>query len=121
MDEGIKKVSEDTLVKDSEFKNDELLAQREKNRHQKTLFFGVLVSSAILMVIALYSAISELMGEPSTQEVAILALMVTAPIVLILALMRYIYDGQKSDSPQPTLLLNVGKELAGVIQGIFKK
>ena len=121
MDEGIKKVSEDTLAKDSEFKNDELLAQRENNRHQKTLFFSVISSSALLMVIALGSAICELMGTPSTQEVAILALMITAPIILILALMRYIYDGKKSDNPQPTLLLNVGKELASVLQGIFKK
>ncbi|MEA1956252.1 MAG: hypothetical protein U9N02_07150 [Campylobacterota bacterium] len=47
--------------------------------------------------------------------------MITAPIILILALLRYVYDATKTDSPQPTLLLNVGKELAAVLQGIFKK
>lgn len=95
--------------------------KKQKKGHQQKLFWSVLPFSAFLIVIALFMAYKELQGSPTTQEVAILALMITAPIILVLALLRYVYDGQKSDAPQPTLLLNVGKELASVIQGIFKK
>ena len=114
-------VPSETIAKDSEFQNDEFLAKRERSKNQKILFFSVLGSSALLMVIALGSAVYELLGTPSTQEVAIIALMLTAPIILILALMRYVYDGKKADDPQPTLMLNIGKEFASVLQTIFKK
>ena len=93
----------------------------QKKAHQQKLFWAVLSFSIILMIIALVLAYRELAGTPTTQEVAILGLIITAPIIMVLALLRYVYEGKKSDAPQPTLLLNVGKELAGVIQGIFKK
>lgn len=95
--------------------------RKQKKEHQQKLFWAVLIFSGILMIIALILSYRELKGTPTTQEVAILGLIITAPIILVLALLRYVYDGKKSDTPQPTLLLNVGKELAGVIQGIFKK
>jgi len=99
----------------------DIVERKQKKSHQQKLFWSVLCFSIILMIIALVLAARELKGTPTTQEVAILGLIITAPIVMVLALLRYVYDGKKSDAPQPTLLLNVGKELAGVIQGIFKK
>lgn len=118
----LREVSEEIIQKDSEFKNDELLAQREKTKHQKTLFFSVVGSSALLMVVAISSAVYKLYtGSISTQEVAVLTFMITAPIILVLALMRYVYDGRKTDTPAPTLMLNVGKEFASVLTSIFKK
>ena len=101
--------------------NQDLNEKVQKKAHQQKLFWSVLLLSIISISYSMYLASSFLDAKPTTQQVAILGLMITAPIILILALLRYVYDGKKEDSPQPTLMLNVGKELAGVIQNIFKK
>lgn len=117
-----KEVTDEKNIHDSRFRQYELDEQEERNRNKKTLFFSVIGSSAFLMLIALFSSIYELTSDNvSTQKVAIITLLITAPIILVLALMRYIYDGKKIDDPQPTLMLNIGKEFAGVLTTIFKK
>lgn len=95
--------------------------EKQKRKHQQKLFWVVLILSVIFIICALYLAVQKLENYPTTQEVAILGLIVTAPIILVLALLRYVYDEKKSDNPQPTLMLNVAKELVGVLKAILKK
>ena len=118
MREGIKEVSQEVSERDKKLKDDELFAQIQKTGRQKTLFWAVLISSGGIMAFSLYVAYNELIGTPKTQEVAIIGFMLTIPVILILSLMRYVYDGKKSDEPQPTLLLNVGKEFVGMIKTV---
>ena len=120
----LKKPSNNTMVYDEKIKNNELSDKEERSKNKKTLFYSVLGTSGVLMIISVCCIVYKLTtdaGFISTQDVAVLAMMMTAPIILSLALMRYIYDGKKSDEPQPTLMLNVGKELASVLASIFKK
>ena len=119
MGNGITSVDDERLGQDSEFRDDEFIAQRKKNKHQNILFFGIAIISLILMIIAVYLSYVTLEGNPTTQKVAILVLMITAPIILILALMRYTYKGKESDNPQPTLMLNIGREFSSVLKEIF--
>jgi hypothetical protein len=74
--------------------------------------------SGVIILFSLCVAYNELIETPKTQEVAIIGFMLTIPVILILSLMRYVYDGKKSDEPQPTLLLNVGKEFVGMIKTV---
>jgi len=119
---GLKSVSKEQKEYDSAFKDDELSAKRENTKNRKTLFYSVLGTSFIIMIVAVGSSVCTLLRhDATTQNVAILALIITAPIIMILALMRYVYDGKKTDDPQPTLMLNIGKEFAAVLTTIFKK
>ena len=119
---GLKNPSEDQIEYDSEIKSNELDAKQKNTKQRNILFYSVGAISLILIIVAIGSAVCTLLaGSVTTQEVAVLTIMTTAPIILALALMRYVFDGKKSDAPQPTLMLNVGKELANVLVEIFKK
>lgn len=120
--EEIKKPSESILIYDEKLKNNELSEKEERSKNKKTLFYSILGGSALLMFIAISLAIFILCSrEASTQEVALITILITAPIILSLALMRYIYDGNKKDEPKPTLLLNVGKEIVEVLKDYLSK
>lgn len=118
MEDGIKEISVEMSERDKKLKDDELSSKIAKTTRQKILFWSVLVSSGAIMVFSLCVAYNELVGTPKTQEVAIIGFMLTIPVILMLSLMRYVYDGKKSDEPQPTLLLNVGKEFVGMIKTV---
>jgi len=118
MGESIKDISPEMAERDKKLKDDELSSKIAKTGRQKILFWSVLLSSGAIMIFSLYVAYKELIGTPKTQEVAIIGFMLTIPVILTLSLMRYVYDGKKSDEPQPTLLLNVGKEFVGMIKTV---
>lgn len=109
----------DTL--EDRFKSHEIASSAQRLKQQKILFRIVLVGSVIFLAFSVCIAFAELSTVVRAPEAVIIGMLITAPIILILALLRYVYDGSKSDDPQPTLMLNVGKELAGVLQSIFKK
>lgn len=121
MSTGLKEPSLEQKENSNKLFNQDLNEKVQKKAHQQKLFWSVMGLSFVLISFSVYLAFSLLHSKPTTQEVAIIGLMTTAPIILILALLRYVYDGKKEDSPQPTLMLNVGKELASMIQSIFKK
>ncbi len=111
----------DTTELNDEFKSFQIRKEEQRFNHQKYLFNGVIVVSGIIVIFVGLIANNFVKNDLTTQEALLLGMMITAPIILILALMRYVYDGKKEDNPQPTLMLNVGKELAGVITSIIKK
>jgi len=106
---------------EAKFRQHELENNAQKHRQQNVLFYSILGGSAIMIVWVMLEAFKQLANEITPQATIILGILITAPIISILALMRYVYDGKKKDDPQPTLLLNVGKELATVIKSIFGK
>jgi len=118
----LKTANADDTKLEHEFKNDDFIAKRERNKNKKILFYSILGTSGFLMMVAILSSLYVLMcSKATTQEVAILTIMTTAPIILSLALMRYTYDGSKTELPQPTLMLNIGKEFATVLTSVFKR
>jgi len=119
--DGIKQLPTEQEENSNKLFNQDLDEKEQKKSHQQKLFWSVLILSLVMIFYSVFQASLLLRVKPNTQEVAIVGLMITAPIILILALLRYVYDGKKEDSPQPTLILNVGKELANVLQSVFKK
>lgn len=59
--------------------------------------------------------------RPSTQGAVIAGLVIMVPVVLVLAMIRVLYgDGGGKDKTAPSIVLNVGKELANVIKSYIK-
>lgn len=119
--DGIKEPNEERIKNDNRLFDQNLKEKEQKKSQQRTLFRIVLLVSFCMIVFSMCEAHLLLHQKPSTQEVAIVVFMITAPIILILALLRYIYDGGKENSPKPTLTLNAVKEFIGVVQNILKK
>jgi len=117
----IKQVPDEVKIKSDRLFSQDINEKEQRKSHQQKLFWSVLLLSLIGIVFSIYTASTLLHTDPSNQKVAIIGLMITAPIILILALLRYVYDGKKTDDPQPTLMLNIGKEFASVLTTIFKK
>jgi len=121
MDE-LKQVPNDRVDYGRKIEENELSSKQDNTKNKKILFYSVMSTSFLLLIVAIASSVCTLLSHSvTTQEVAVLTIMVTAPIIMILSLMRYVFDGKKEDAPQPTLILNIGKEFAGVLQNIFKK
>jgi len=121
MSSEIKQVPEAIKANSDKLFTQDIQEKEQKKSHQQKMFWSVLLLSLAGIVVSLYLASTLLYTKPSNQEVAIIGLLITAPIILILALLRYVYDGKKEDAPAPTLMLNVGKELAGVLKDYLSK
>jgi uncharacterized membrane protein len=110
-----------SLKLETRFREHEISSNAQKLTHQKKLFWVVLIGAGIMLALAILQAFLSMSILVTTQKALVIGMLISAPIILILALLRYVYDGSKKDDPEPSLMLNVGKELASVLSAIFKK
>jgi len=100
----------------------ELEDKRQKHEHtadihnQKKELFEMFKKYITWMFGIGYAFILLSIYLPSTQGAIASAIAIMLPLVIVLAMIRMLYSGETSEKTPPSVVLNVGKELASVIK-----
>jgi len=105
----------------------ELEDKRQAHEHKEELhsqrkeLFSIFKKYTIWMIVFGYALAAIVVFKPSTQGALITGLVIMVPVVIILAMIRMLYgSGDQASKTAPSIVLNIGKELANVIKAYIK-
>lgn len=92
------------------------------NKQRKILFVSVMGLVTVMFVVSYCIAIDVALVNPSTQGAILSGLLIMVPVVLLLAMIRVLYQNRDAnkDNTAPSIMLNLVKEIGGVVKDYIK-